>query len=82
MLATLIDAATFRSVYLRIPEDDGRVNNDLKLNCRLPVENGLLAARGRAIRSGSKICCALKGALPGSCADDTIPQAGSFNGWL
>ena len=58
VLATLIDTATFWSVYLRIPEDAGLVNIDLKLNYLLPVENGLLTARGRAIRSGKKICYA------------------------
>jgi uncharacterized protein (TIGR00369 family) len=58
VLATLIDTATFWSVYLRIPEDAGLVNIDLKLNYLLPVENGLLTARGNAIRSGKKICYA------------------------
>lgn len=56
VLATLIDTATFWSVYLRIPEDAGLVNIDLKLNYLKPVENGLLTATGRAIRSGNKIC--------------------------
>jgi uncharacterized protein (TIGR00369 family) len=58
VLATLIDTATFWSVYLRIPEDVGLVNIDLKLNYLRPVENGLLTAEGRAIRSGNKICYA------------------------
>jgi uncharacterized protein (TIGR00369 family) len=42
VLATLIDTATFWSVYLRIPEDAGLVNIDLKLNYLKPVANGLL----------------------------------------
>lgn len=58
VLATLIDTATFWSVYLRIPEDAGLVNVDLKLNYLRPVENGLLTAEGRAIRSGGTICYA------------------------
>ena len=58
VLATLIDTATFWSVYLRIPEDAGLVNIDLKLNYLKPVENGLLTAEGRAIRSGNTICYA------------------------
>lgn len=58
VLATLIDTATFWSVYLRIPEDAGLVNIDLKLNYLQPVAIGLLTAEGRAIRSGSKICYA------------------------
>jgi uncharacterized protein (TIGR00369 family) len=58
VLATLIDTATFWAVYLRIPEDAGLVNIDLKLNYLKPVENGLLRAEGRAVRSGNKICYA------------------------
>jgi uncharacterized protein (TIGR00369 family) len=58
VLATLIDTATFWAVYMRIPEDAGLVNVDLKLNYLKPVENGLLTAEGRAIRSGSTICYA------------------------
>jgi len=58
VLATLIDTATFWSVYLRIPADAGLVNIDLKLNYLRPVENGLLTAEGRAIRSGNTICYA------------------------
>jgi uncharacterized protein (TIGR00369 family) len=58
VLATLIDTATFWAVYLGIPADAGLVNVDLKLNYLQPVENGLLTAEGRAIRSGSTICYA------------------------
>jgi len=58
VLATLIDTATFWAVYMRIPEDAGLVNIDLKLNYLKPVENGLLRAEGRAIRSGNHICYA------------------------
>ena len=58
VLATLIDTATFWSVYLNIPEDAGLVNIDLKLNYLQPVENGRLTAEGRAIRSGNTICYA------------------------
>ena len=55
VLATLIDTATFWAAYLRIPEDAGLVNIDLKLNYLKPVENGLLTAEGRTIRSGKAI---------------------------
>jgi uncharacterized protein (TIGR00369 family) len=58
VLATLIDTATFWSAYLRLPEDAGLVNVDLKLNYLKPVENGLLTAEGRAIRSGHTLCYA------------------------
>ena len=55
VLATLIDTATFWSVFMRIPEDAGLVNVDLKLNYLKPVEKGLLRAEGFAIRSGKSI---------------------------
>jgi uncharacterized protein (TIGR00369 family) len=43
---------------MRIPEDAGLVNIDLKLNYLKPVAKGRLTAEGRAIRSGNKICYA------------------------
>lgn len=55
VLATLVDTATFWSVFMRIPEGSGLVNIDLKLNYLKPVENGLLVAEGRTIRSGKSI---------------------------
>jgi uncharacterized protein (TIGR00369 family) len=55
VLATLVDTATFWAVYMRIPEESGLVNIDLKLNYLRPVESGLLIAEGRAIRSGNSI---------------------------
>jgi uncharacterized protein (TIGR00369 family) len=58
VLATLIDTATFWSVYLRLPEEAGLVNVDLKLNYLKGVENGVLTAEGRAIRCGSSLCYA------------------------
>ncbi len=55
VLATLIDTATFWSVFLRIPEDAGLVNIDLKLNYLKPVIDERLRAEGRTIRSGKSI---------------------------
>lgn len=55
VLATLIDAATFWSVFLRLPEDAGMVNIDLKLNYLKPGSSGLLTAEGHCIRSGRSI---------------------------
>lgn len=55
VLATLIDTATFWSVFMRIPEEAGLVNIDLKLNYLKPVDKGLLIAEGKAIRSGNSI---------------------------
>jgi uncharacterized protein (TIGR00369 family) len=55
VLATLIDTATFWAAFMRVPQDSGLVNIDLKLNYLKPViKNGLKAA-GRAIRSGKSI---------------------------
>ena len=55
VLATLIDTATFWAVFMRIPEEAGLVNIDLKLNYLKPVVSGRLKAIGRAIRTGSTI---------------------------
>lgn len=55
VVATLVDTATFWAVYLRIPEDAGLVNIDLKLNYLKPVDQGPLTAEGSAIRSGRSI---------------------------
>ncbi len=55
VLATLIDTATFWAVFLKIPENAGLVNIDLKLNYLRPVINGQLKAEGVAIKSGKSI---------------------------
>lgn len=55
VLATLIDTATFWAVFLRLPEDAGLVNIDLKLNYLKSVQEGRLVAQGRCIKSGRSI---------------------------
>lgn len=55
VLATLIDTATFWAVYMRIPEDAGLVNVDLKLNYLKSITSGVLRAEGTAIRSGRSL---------------------------
>jgi uncharacterized protein (TIGR00369 family) len=55
VLATLIDTATFWSVFLRLPEDAGLVNIDLKLNYLKSISTGLMTAQGRCIRAGRTI---------------------------
>ena len=55
VLATIIDAATFWAAFMRIPEESGLVNIDLKLNYLKPVKDGMLIAEGRAIHSGNLI---------------------------
>jgi uncharacterized protein (TIGR00369 family) len=55
VLATMIDTATFWAAFMRIPEESGLVNIDLKLNYLKPVKDGVLIAEGRAIHSGKLI---------------------------
>lgn len=55
VLATLIDTATFWSVFLRLPEEAGLVNIDLKLNYLKSVSTGPITAQGRCIRAGRSI---------------------------
>ncbi len=58
VLATLIDTATFWAAFLRLPDGDGLVNIDLKLNYLKPVTDGVLRADGRCLRHGRSICYA------------------------
>ena len=55
VLATLIDTATFWAVFMRLPEDAGLVNIDLKLNYLRAVSSGQLIAEGTGIKSGRTI---------------------------
>jgi len=55
VLATLIDTATFWAGFLRLPEDAGLVNVDLKLNYLKAVAVGKLRAEGRCLRAGRQI---------------------------
>ena len=55
VLATLIDTATFWAGFLRLPDDAGLVNVDLKLNYLKAVTGGLLRAEGRCLRAGRQI---------------------------
>jgi uncharacterized protein (TIGR00369 family) len=56
VLATAIDTATFWAAFLRLPEDAGLVNVDLKLNYLQPVVDGRLITRGTCLRPGRSIC--------------------------
>lgn len=55
VMATLIDTATFWSAFLRLPEDAGLVNIDLKLNYLKSIASGTMTAEGRCIRTGRSI---------------------------
>lgn len=61
VLATLIDTATFWAAFLRLPNDSGLVNIDLKLNYLEPVADGTLTATGRCIRAGRSLSYAEAG---------------------
>lgn len=55
VLATLIDTATFWAAFLRLPEDAGLVNIDLKLNYLQAAKVGRLTAEGHCLRAGRRI---------------------------
>jgi uncharacterized protein (TIGR00369 family) len=55
VLATLIDTATFWAAFMRLPEDSGLVNVDLKLNYLKAVTSGHLRAQGQCLRAGRQI---------------------------
>ncbi|MHA6203553.1 PaaI family thioesterase [Dyella soli] len=55
VLATLIDTATFWAAFLRLPQDAGLVNVDLKLNYLKAATRGHLRAEGRCLRPGRQI---------------------------
>jgi len=55
VIATLIDTATFWAGFMRLPEDAGLVNVDLKLNYLKAVASGHLRADGRCLRAGRQI---------------------------
>ncbi|HSF80875.1 MAG TPA: PaaI family thioesterase [Anaerolineales bacterium] len=52
VIATLIDTATFWAAFLSLPEDNGLVNIDLKLNYLRSSSAEWLIAEGRCIKSG------------------------------
>lgn len=54
-IVTWIDTATFWAAFLRIPEADGLVNIDLKLNYLESVIDGKLTAEGTCIRPGKRV---------------------------
>lgn len=61
VLAALIDTATFWAGFVRLPEDAGLVNVDLKLNYLKSVARGRLHADGRCLRAGRQISYAEAG---------------------
>ncbi len=55
LLATLIDTATFWAAFMRLPQDAGLINIDLKLNYLQQATRGRLTTRGHCIRPGRTI---------------------------
>ncbi len=54
-IASLADTTTFWSAFMRVAEDCGMVNIDLKLNYLQAVTDGTLHGAGRCIRAGRSI---------------------------
>jgi uncharacterized protein (TIGR00369 family) len=57
VISTLIDTATFWAAFLRLPEDTGLVNVDLKLNYLCSVSKGKLTAKGSCLHQGPITSC-------------------------
>jgi uncharacterized protein (TIGR00369 family) len=55
VIATLIDSATFWAAYLRLPEDTGLVNVDLKVNYLRAATGGRLTVDSRCLRAGRQL---------------------------
>ncbi|MBI9075250.1 MAG: PaaI family thioesterase [Desulfatibacillum sp.] len=55
VFATLIDTATFWAGFLRIPENAGLINIDLKLNYLKPVTDQKMRAVGMVLRPGKTV---------------------------
>jgi len=55
VFATLIDTATFWAGFMRLPQETGLVNIDLKLNYLKPGISGKLIAEGRCLRAGKQV---------------------------
>lgn len=56
--ASLIDTATFWSVYLEIEEDAGLITIDLQVDLLAPIKEGKLIIEGKRIKVGRNICIA------------------------
>ena len=54
-IATLIDTATFWAAFLRLPEEAGLVNIDLKLNYLKSIGTERMVAEGRCLRPGRTV---------------------------
>jgi uncharacterized protein (TIGR00369 family) len=55
VIATLIDSATFWAVYLRLPDNTGLVNVDLKLNYLRATTAGRMIVHSRCLRAGRQL---------------------------
>jgi uncharacterized protein (TIGR00369 family) len=55
VIATLVDGATFRAPFARLPPDAGMVKGDLKRHYLKALSEGVLQAEGRCIRIGRSL---------------------------
>lgn len=58
VVATLVDAATYCSMYCSVPEDEGYVSIDLTASDLRSARSGVLYAEGRLIKAGRSMCVA------------------------
>ena len=54
--ASLVDAAAFWAVYTQIEAEVGLTTVEIKVNYLAPVSKGRLIAKGKSIKTGSRIC--------------------------
>ena len=54
--ASLIDTAAYWCAYCELPEENGLVTIDLKVDFLAPVFDGKVIAKGKEIKSGRTIC--------------------------
>ena len=54
--AALIDTAAYWCAYCELPEENGLVSIDLKVDFLAPVIDGKVVIKGRRIKSGKTIC--------------------------
>lgn len=54
--ASAIDTAAFWSAYGELPEENGLISIDLKVDFLAPFSDGKIVIKGRKIKSGKTIC--------------------------
>lgn len=55
-IASAIDTAAYWSAYCELPEENGLVTIDLKVDFLAPVSDEMITIEGRSIKAGKTIC--------------------------